>query len=53
MVLYEYLVVAQPLEGSGWGALDPPPQILLGPLQLFGQLFSWGSNLGGVRGTDK
>ena len=33
---------AQPLGGSE----GPDPQLLLGPLQLF----SWGSNLGGVRG---
>ena len=34
-----------------WGVGGSGPhQLLLGPLQLFGQLFSWGSNLGGVRG---
>jgi hypothetical protein len=39
---------AQPLGGGG-GRGVRTPQLLLGPLQLFGQIFSWGSNLGGVR----
>jgi hypothetical protein len=42
MFIHTHIQGATTGGGGGRGGGSGPPQILLGPLQLFGQLFSWG-----------